>query len=82
MAVASLSSETKRTFTGELQAFTWSAHSVDVTAVSARETWVLLWKSTCKITQQVKINTHKHLMWHVYSVTHVVFRLAAKRNKN
>lgn len=48
VAVSSVSSETIWTFTGELEAFTWSAHSVDVTAVSAGEAWILLWKTGCK----------------------------------
>lgn len=60
VAAASVSGETNRTFTGELEAFTWSAHSVDVTAVSAGEAGVLLWRTACYQTKrnslQVKMN--------------------------
>ncbi len=42
MAIASISGETISAFTGELEAFTWPAHGIDVTAVSASEARILL----------------------------------------
>lgn len=49
MTIASVSSETSSTFTGELEAFSWSTRGVDVTAVSAGETRVLLRETAWEI---------------------------------
>jgi len=43
-----MSSETSCTYTAELESITGPAHSVDVTAMSTSETWILLWKIICQ----------------------------------
>ena len=48
MAIASVSSEAGGAFAGELEAFARSAYGVDVAAVSAGETGVLLQESACR----------------------------------
>lgn len=48
MAVAPVSGEPVGAFAGELEAVSRSAHGGDVTAVSAGETRVLLWKAACR----------------------------------
>lgn len=57
MAVASVSGETAGALAGELEAVTWLAHGVDVTAVSAGETWILFWQSAC---QETRTGQHHH----------------------
>ena len=45
MAIASISGEPGRTLAGEVEAVAGPAHGVDVAAVSAGETRVLLWEA-------------------------------------
>lgn len=73
VAVASVSSVTTAAFTGELEAFTWPAHGVDVTAVPAGETGILLWKTACqKHKNNCRLKTSRSiaclLMW-MYSAS-------------
>lgn len=54
VAVVSVSGEAVGAFAGELKAFAGSTRSINVAAVSAGETWVLLGKSACRKKKEKK----------------------------